>query len=87
MAELSHQNVNAEIASQIYRMRTEAGLSQRELAKLIGTHASAICRLENPNYGGHTTAMLNRIASVLKKKVQVRFVTEGADDNHEESLE
>ena len=87
MAELSHQNVNAEIASQIYRMRTEAGLSQRELAKLIGTHASSICRLENPNYNGHTTAILNRIATVLKKRVQVRFVTEGADDNHGESQE
>lgn len=87
MTELTHKNVNAEIASQIYRMRTEAGLSQRELAKLIGTHASAICRLENPNYNGHTTAILNRIASVLKKRVQVRFVTERADDNHGESLE
>lgn len=82
MTGLSHKNVNAEIAGQIYRMRTEAGLSQRELAKLIGTHASAICRLENPNYNGHTTAILNRIATVLKKRVQVRFVADSSEEHN-----
>jgi ribosome-binding protein aMBF1 (putative translation factor) len=42
--------LHAEIARQIYRLRTKAGLSQRELAKKIGASASAICRLEDADY-------------------------------------
>jgi transcriptional regulator with XRE-family HTH domain len=49
-------------------------LSQRQLAKLIGTSASVICRLEDANYEGHSLAMLNRIAAALKQRVEIRFV-------------
>ena len=35
---------DANIATDIYRLRTEAGLSQRELAERVGTTASVICR-------------------------------------------
>ena len=65
---------NAEIASQIYTLRTKAGLSQRELAKKIGTTASVICRLEDADYTGHSLAMLRRIAGALNKRVEIRFV-------------
>ncbi|HLE62902.1 MAG TPA: helix-turn-helix transcriptional regulator [Pyrinomonadaceae bacterium] len=54
--------LNAEIASLLYRLRTQAGLSQRELAKRVGTTASVICRLEDADYEGHSLAMLRRIA-------------------------
>src|SRR2546426_9807042 len=37
--------VNIEAAQLIYAMRTKAGLSQRELARKVGTSASAINRL------------------------------------------
>lgn len=37
-------------------------LSQRELAKLVGTTASVICRLEDADYDGHSLSMLIRIA-------------------------
>jgi transcriptional regulator with XRE-family HTH domain len=55
-------------------LRLSAGLSQRELAKLVGTTASAICRLEDGDYAGHSLAMLNRIASALKRRVEVHFI-------------
>jgi len=45
-----HEVLNAEIAREIYDMRTKAGLSQRELARRVGTSASAICRLEDGDY-------------------------------------
>jgi DNA-binding XRE family transcriptional regulator len=64
-----------EIAELIHQVRTEAGLSQRELAKLIGTSASAICRLEDADYDGHSMAMLRRIAEALGRRVEVRFVS------------
>jgi ribosome-binding protein aMBF1 (putative translation factor) len=39
--------VNIEAAQLIHDMRTKAGLSQRELARKVGTSASAINRLES----------------------------------------
>jgi transcriptional regulator with XRE-family HTH domain len=50
------------------------GLSQRALAKLVGTTASVICRLEDADYEGHSMAMLNRIAAALNKRVEIHFV-------------
>jgi len=63
-----------EVAELIYRARTDAGLSQRQLAERIGSTASVICRLEDGNYEGHSMAMLRRIAEALGQRVEVRFV-------------
>jgi transcriptional regulator with XRE-family HTH domain len=52
-------------------------LSQAQLAKLIGTTASVICRLEDADYEGHSLAMLRRIGAVLDQRVEVRFVPIG----------
>ena len=65
---------NAEIARALYELRIEAGLAQRELAKLVGTTASAISRLEDARYEGHSLAMLRRIASALGQHLEIRFV-------------
>jgi len=65
---------NAEIGRQIYELRTKANLSQRALAKLVGTTASAICRLEDADYEGHSLSMLRRVAAALDKRVEIRFV-------------
>ncbi len=75
LATLEEERANAEIARNIHKLRTDAGLSQRELAKLVGTSASAICRLEDADYEGHSLAMLRRIAAVLNKRVEIRFVS------------
>jgi transcriptional regulator with XRE-family HTH domain len=65
---------NAEVARALYELRTKAGLAQRELAKLIGTTPSAISRLEDAQYEGHSLAMLRRVAAVFDKRVEIRFV-------------
>jgi len=65
---------NAEVAQLIYDARTKANLTQKELAKLIGTTQSVIARLEDADYEGHSLSMLNRIAGALKRRVEVRFV-------------
>ena len=44
------------------------------LAKLVGTTFSAICRLENADYEGHSLAMLNWIAAALDQRVELHFV-------------
>ena len=71
---LEEERANATVARQIYDLRTEAGLSQRELAKTVGTTASVICRLEDADYDGHSLAMLRRIAAALHKRVQISFL-------------
>ena len=68
-----HQ-ANAEIAQQVYDLRIKAGLSQRGLAKRVGTTASVICRLEDADYDGHSLSMLRRIAGALNKRVEIRFL-------------
>lgn len=62
-----------EVATLIHQARTDAGLSQRELAELVGTTASVICRLEDADYDGHSMAMLRRIAKALNRRVEVRM--------------
>jgi DNA-binding XRE family transcriptional regulator len=74
IAALEEARANDEIARQIYSLRTKAGLTQGELGKLVGTTASAICRLEDADYEGHSMAMLRRIAGALNKRVEIRFV-------------
>jgi transcriptional regulator with XRE-family HTH domain len=70
VAAYEEELANAELARKIYDLRTEAGLTQRQLAKLVGTTASVICRLEDGNYEGHSLAMLRRIAVALDKRVE-----------------
>jgi ribosome-binding protein aMBF1 (putative translation factor) len=72
--EYEEEVINADIARKIYDLRTKARLSQRQLAKKIGTTASAICRLEDADYEGHSLSMLKRIAEALDKRVEIRFV-------------
>lgn len=70
---LENERQQAEIAQQIYDLRTAAGLTQRELAARVGTTASVICRLEDADYDRYSLAMLRRIAAALNSRVTVRF--------------
>ncbi len=65
--------MNMTIGQQIYDLRTEANLSQKELADLIGTSSSVICRLEDADYNGYSTNTLRRIAKALDCELTVCF--------------
>jgi ribosome-binding protein aMBF1 (putative translation factor) len=65
---------NREVAQRIYELREQAGLSQTELAKRVGTTQSVISRLEDADYEGHSLAMLNRIAAAVERRVDIRFL-------------
>jgi ribosome-binding protein aMBF1 (putative translation factor) len=73
IAALEEARANDEVARKIYELRTKAGLSQRKLAKLVGTTASVICLLEDADYEGHCLSMLRRIATALNRRVEIRF--------------
>ena len=71
---LEEARANEEIARKIHELRLKAGLTQTQLARLIGTTASVICRLEDADYQGHSLAMLRRIAGALNQRVEIRSV-------------
>ena len=75
IAELEEARAEYELARKIYELREEAGLTQARLAKMVGTTASVISRLEDSDYEGHSLTMLKRIAAAVDKKVEIRFVS------------
>jgi len=75
---LEKHRENLAIAEQIYLLRTQAGLTQEQFAKLVGTTQSVISQLEDADYEGHSLRMLRRIATVFHQRVEVRLVPEDA---------
>jgi ribosome-binding protein aMBF1 (putative translation factor) len=74
LAGLEEARANDDVAHEISALRSQAGLTQKQLAKLVGTSASVISRLEDADYEGHSMAVLRRIAAALNKRVEIRFV-------------
>lgn len=74
MASLEEERANLDVACKIYDLRREAGLTQQELADLVGTTASVISRLESADYEGHSLPTLRRIAAALNRRVEIHFV-------------
>ena len=60
-----------DVALQIAALRQRAGLSQKELARRVKTSQQQICRLESPDYEGHSLSMLRRVARELSARVRV----------------
>ncbi|HUL30063.1 MAG TPA: helix-turn-helix transcriptional regulator [Thermodesulfobacteriota bacterium] len=61
------------ISIQLASLRKKARLSQKELAKRVGTSQQQISRLESPSYEGHSMNMLRRVAEVLGAAVHVQI--------------
>ncbi len=64
----------AMIAEEVYALRQRHGLSQAALAKLIDSSQSAIARMEDAKYRGHSMPVLRRIAAAVGEQVIVRFI-------------
>lgn len=65
-----------DVALQIAALRAKAGLSQKDLAKLLKISQQQISRLESPGYEGHSLSTLRRVAKVLHARVRVTFEPE-----------
>lgn len=65
--------LNAQVSQIIYNARKQAGLTQKQLADLVGTTQSVIARLEDADYEGHSLSMLARIAAALNQKVEIKI--------------
>ena len=73
---IEQETVNARVAQMIYEARKKAGLTQEQLAKLIGTGQPTIARLEDADYQGHSLLMLMKISATLGKKFDIRWAKE-----------
>ena len=70
---VENASFNADVATQVYELRTEARLTQKQLAERIGTHQSVISRIEDADYDGHSLGLLKRIGRALGRKLRVEF--------------
>ena len=62
------------MAMKIAELREKKGLSQQQLAKLMGTSQQAISRIESGEYDGFTLKTLEKIAEATGMRVKVEFV-------------
>jgi len=63
-----------DIAFQIYDLRKKAGLTQAQLARLVGTKQSNIARIESADYTGYTFKTLEKVTKALKSKLEIKIV-------------
>ena len=63
----------------IYDLRTQAGLSQRELAERMGTTQSVISRLEEGGGAKNRIDTLARVATALDRHLVLSFPVEVPD--------
>ena len=62
------------LAMSIAELRNQKGLSQQELAKLMGTSQQAISRIESGEYEGFTLKTLEKIAEATGMRIKIEFV-------------
>lgn len=76
---LKIEREKSNIAEQIYNLRMQAGLSQKEFAKRVGTTQSVISRLEDADYNGYRVTTLERIAEAMHQRLRFQFIPESPD--------
>jgi DNA-binding XRE family transcriptional regulator len=71
--ELKNNEAEYKIIEEIIMVRKEKNLTQKDLAKLVGTKQSNISRFESGSYNP-SLEFLNKIAHAMGKELQVRIV-------------
>jgi len=62
------------LAIKIVKLREQKGLSQQQLAKLMGTSQQAISRIESGEYEGFTLKTLERLAEATGTRLKIEFI-------------
>ena len=65
--------MNSWVAAQIRVLREQRGLSQQELAEILGTKQAGISRLENTNYSAWKVQTLARLARAFDVRLRISF--------------
>ena len=67
------ESLELEAGYQIARLRIQRGLTQSQLADMVGTRQSSIARLENGN-SVPSLSFLERIASAMDARIELHVV-------------
>ena len=76
LAAIEAEREKIKIAEQVYALRIERGLTQQQLADIMGTTQSVISRIESTDYESERIETLQKLAVALKCDLDVRFVPE-----------
>jgi ribosome-binding protein aMBF1 (putative translation factor) len=69
----SESVANAYVSEQIKRLREDRGLSQEDLAALIGTKQSGISRLQSKDYSAWKVETLRKLAKAFGVRLRISF--------------
>jgi antitoxin HicB len=53
---------------------SQSGLTQREIARRMGTTQSAVSRMTDPFYWNHSLSSLDRFAKAMGKTIELRYL-------------
>ena len=67
------ESLELEAGYQIARLRIQRGLTQSQLAEMVGTHQPSIARLENGN-SVPSLLFLERVATALDARIELHIV-------------
>jgi DNA-binding XRE family transcriptional regulator len=67
-----------DIALQLAALRQARGLTQKQVAELLGTKQQAIARLEDPAYSGHSLSMVRKYVEALGATLELTVVPDEA---------
>jgi len=59
------------VALQLAALREARGLTQRDVARLVGTTQQQISRMESADYHGHSLSMLRKVVAALGGSLRV----------------
>jgi len=68
------EEIYADLAIQIAKLRQDNGYSQKELAKLLKTTQQTVSRLEDPSNNGLSLNTLIKLAQTFHKNLRIQFV-------------
>jgi transcriptional regulator with XRE-family HTH domain len=71
-----------DIALQLTALRQARGLTQQQVATLLGTKQQAIARLEDPAYTGHSLSMVRKYVEALGGSLDVTIIPAEVTDEY-----
>jgi len=71
-----------DIALQLTALRQTRGLTQQQVAELLGTKQQAIARLEDPAYTGHSLSMVRKYVEALGASLDMTVIPSETSDTY-----
>ena len=72
--QFEREEIYADLAIQIARLRQSRGYTQEDLARFLGTTQQTVSRLEDPGNNGLSVSTLLKLAQAFHKDLRIQFV-------------